>query len=99
VAATEVDDAVTYYEDRAIGLGREFALEVQRGLRRIEDFPNAWRKLGRRGRWHRLNRFPYGIVYAVFPDEIVVVAVMHMKQKPGTWQARLAVAPPKTTDT
>jgi plasmid stabilization system protein ParE len=88
-AAAELDDAVTFYEKREVGLGSEFSSEVQRSLARIEDFPNAWRKLGARVRWHRLNRFPYGIVYAVLQDEIVVVAVMHMKQKPGYWRKRL----------
>ncbi len=34
-AAAEVDDAVAFYESCEVGLGRDFALEVQRGLKRI----------------------------------------------------------------
>jgi toxin ParE2 len=88
-AATEVDDAVAFYNGRAPGLGAEFATEVQAGIRRIEAYPLAWPKIGRRVRRYRLNRFPYGLVYAVLPGELLVVAVMHMKRKPGYWRDRL----------
>jgi hypothetical protein len=72
-AEAELDDAVAYYEVQLAGLGTDFAAEVRAGLARIEEYPEAWQSLGSRVRRYRLNRFPYGIIYAVLGEEIIVV--------------------------
>jgi hypothetical protein len=54
----------------------------------------AWKSIPRLGsrsarvRRYRLNRFPYGLVYAVLDNEIVIVAIMHLHRKPDYWQAQ-----------
>jgi hypothetical protein len=88
-AEAELEDAVAYYESQLMGLGTEFAGEIRAGLARIEEFPEGWQLLGRRVRRYRLNRFPYGILYAVVGGDIVVVAVMHLHRKPDYWQTRV----------
>jgi plasmid stabilization system protein ParE len=35
------------------------------------------------------RRFPYLIIYRVFPDFISVVAVIHGKRHPRRWKSRL----------
>jgi plasmid stabilization system protein ParE len=87
-AETELDDAIAHYEAQLAGLGTDFAAEVRAGLARIEEYPEAWQSFGKRVRRYRLNRFPYGILYAVVDEEIVVVAVMHLHRKPDYWQTR-----------
>ncbi|WP_407936397.1 hypothetical protein [Limnochorda pilosa] len=32
--------------------------------------------------------FPYQVVYHLRPDEIVIVAVAHLKRRPGYWRNR-----------
>jgi toxin ParE2 len=88
-AEAELDYAVAHYEAQWSGLGTEFVLDVRAGLTRIEEFPKAWHFLSRRIRRYRLNRFPYGLLYAELESEIVVVAVMHMHRKPDYWERRL----------
>jgi hypothetical protein len=39
-------------------------------------------------RRYLLQRFPYGLIYAVEGQTIFVVAVMHLKRKPGYWVSR-----------
>lgn len=87
-AETELDGAVAYYEAQLAGLGSEFAAEVRAGLTRIEEYPEAWQLLGHRVRRYRLNRFPYGLLYAVQDHDIVVVAIMHLHRKPDYWETR-----------
>src|SRR4029077_9230896 len=87
-AEAEFDAAVTYYELQLAGLGTEFAAEVQAGLARIEEFPDAWQLLSRRVRRYRLSRFPYGILYAQLDPDIIVVAIMHLHRKPDYWLER-----------
>jgi hypothetical protein len=88
-AEDELDEAVTYYNALTAELGVQFALEVQEGLKRVTEFPDAWHLLGRRVRRYRLKHFPYGIVYAPLPSEIAVVAIMNLRRKPNYWTKRL----------
>jgi toxin ParE2 len=88
-AEAELDEAVEYYNAQVSGLGTEFAREVRDGLTRIAEFPRNWQQLRHHIRRYRLRRFPYGLVYAEFESEIVVVAVMHLHRKPEYWRKRL----------
>jgi len=35
-----------------------------------------------------VRRFPFGILYRIEPEQIVVVAVMHLRRRPGYWRDR-----------
>ncbi len=35
-----------------------------------------------------MRRFPFQIVYEVHPEEVVVVAVAHLRMRPGYWRGR-----------
>jgi plasmid stabilization system protein ParE len=87
-AEAEFREAVEYYNQQSEGLGYEFAAEVKRTLSRIVRFPDAWPALSPRTRRCRTNRFPYGVVYQSRGDTILVVAVMHMRRRPGSWRDR-----------
>jgi hypothetical protein len=89
-AIVELDEAVKFYNGRHSGLGLEFAVEVRNGAARIEQHPKAWQLLGHRVRRYRLNRFPYGLVYAPLTTEIVILSVMHMHRAPNYWKSRLS---------
>jgi hypothetical protein len=41
VAEEEFAEAIVYYNEQREGLGHEFAEEVKRGARRIDQFPTA----------------------------------------------------------
>jgi hypothetical protein len=65
VAEDELRETVTYYNQQSEGLGFEFALEVERTLERIMQYPEAWKPLSKRTRRCRTKRFPYGLVYQI----------------------------------
>lgn len=85
-AEREFREAVDFYNDERPGLGYEFAEEVQRTLDRISAFPEAWPLFSQRARRCIVRRFPYGVLYQVRADCVVVVALLHMKRSPQTWQ-------------
>ena len=91
LAAAEADlvDAVAYYNDQSEGLGYEFAAEIRQTLARIVRFPDAWHPLSQRTRRCRTKRFPYGVVYQVRGDLVLVVAIMHLRRHPDSWRQRL----------
>ena len=88
-AEAELKEAIAYYNTESEGLGYEFAGEVKRTLERIVQYPDAWFKLSRRTRRCRTNRFPYGVIYQVRRETLLVVAVMHLSREPKTWRSRL----------
>ena len=88
-ARTELTDAISYYNTQSEGLGYEFAVEVKRTLGRIAQYPDAWFKLSRRTRRCRTNRFPYGVIYQIREDTLLIVAIMHLSREPESWKSRL----------
>jgi plasmid stabilization system protein ParE len=88
-ARDELNEATAYYEAQRVGLGEQFAQEVQNAIQRILDYPEAWARLSKNARCCRINRFPYGVVYTTRGEDILIVAVMHLHRKPGYWKDRL----------
>jgi hypothetical protein len=88
-AEAEFLEAIAYYNQQSEGLGFEFALEIERTLERIMQYPKAWTSLSKRTRRCRTNRFPYGIIYQMRTDTLLVVAVMHLNKRPDSWKSRL----------
>ena len=88
-AESEFTGAISYYNMQSEGLGYEFAAEIKRTIERIIQYPEAWAKLSIRARRCRTNRFPYGVIYQVREETLLIVAVMHMSREPQTWETRL----------
>lgn len=86
-AELEIFEAAEWYELRA-RLGSEFRRVVEACLASIERNPLQHPRL--RGIYRRaaLRRFPYGIIYTVSDDEIVVVACFHARRDPEAWRGR-----------
>jgi hypothetical protein len=88
-AAREVKEAARYYEQKVPGLGFEFLAEVRGAMRRILAHPQAWCPLDEKFRRCRTARFPYGIIYTVEADYVLIVSVMHLHRHPETWRKNL----------
>ena len=87
-AKDELTEAITYYNGQSEGLGYEFAAEIKKTLERIVHYPNAWFKLSSRTHRCRTNRFPYGVIYQIRKETILILAVMHLSREPETWKSR-----------
>jgi len=88
-AEQELQKTIQYYNDESPGLGYEFANEIRNTLGRIIQYPEAWHPLSNRTRRCRTNRFPYGVIYQIRNDMILIVAIMHMNRKPQSWKPRI----------
>jgi plasmid stabilization system protein ParE len=82
LAQQELDDAVAWYNEQADGLGKEFLNELDRAVRRAAAFPMSCPQIASGLRRSLLARFPYGLIYGLEDDMMVVVAVAHLHRKP-----------------
>ena len=85
-AAGDIDQAYRWYEGQRIGLGEEFLLEVRTTLWQLREQPDACPVIHRDTRRALLKRFPYGVFYRVFEQQIVVVACLHARRHPRHWR-------------
>jgi len=88
-ADEELREAARYYGNEAAGVGLRFIAEIRRAVAFIADNPLAAADIGGGIRRKVLNHFPYGLLYAVEPESIVVVAVAHQKRRPRYWHSRI----------
>lgn len=88
-ARAEVEETVSFYEDRAVGLGEEFLNEVLDAADRITEYPEVGFSVTVRLRRYVLKRFPYSLLYHLREDIVEIAAVMHHRRKPGYWEDRI----------
>lgn len=89
LAQQELDDAVAWYNEQATGLGQEFLDELDRAVRRVVTFPISCPEIEPGMRRCLLARFPYGLIYGVDGDTIVIIAVAHLHREPRFWADRM----------
>ncbi len=88
LAERDLDEAGTWYEEHRPGLKRNFLGAVEEIFLRIEENPRLYQVIHLDIRRAPLNRFPYGVYYALIWDEIHVLAVVHDARHPSVWRRR-----------
>jgi plasmid stabilization system protein ParE len=84
-AEDEMLEAAFFYEQQSGGLGQDFLRKVQSALDEIGRHPTRWPKVRGDIRRRLIHRFPYAVLYADQPQEVVVVAIMHLRRHPTYW--------------
>lgn len=61
---------------------------LDRAIERIGENPERWPVYLHGTRRVLLRHFPFGIIYRVDSERILVVAIAHQRRRPGYWQQR-----------
>jgi plasmid stabilization system protein ParE len=72
----------------ATGFGYAVLGELDEVILRIENNPKQFPQLEDEVRRALLHRFPYGVYFAEGPDDVVVLAVLHLHREPDMWKSR-----------
>ncbi len=88
-ALRELSDAALYYNAQHTGLGQRFVTEVENTICRILATPEAWRPLSVRSRRCLLHHFPFGVVYQIRTDEILIISILDLRRDPKKWRTLL----------
>ena len=88
-ARIELIEAAQYYATVLPELGQRFYAVIDRLITEACATPGTFRFIHQPARRHFTREFPYGIIYVERPDDIWILAVMHLHRKPGYWKDRL----------
>jgi toxin ParE1/3/4 len=93
-AMEEFLTALERFNDESVAKGTSFGEEIERTAERIRLDPRFFPLAGdapRRSevRHAVLQAFPYRIVYAELGGKVVILAIAHLRRKPGYWRRRL----------
>lgn len=89
-ASIELTEAVLWYEGQRAELGADFLEAVSASLEALAADPELGATMvsGRPERRFLVSRFPYQIVYRPMASELVILAVAHLRRRPGYWRGR-----------
>jgi toxin ParE1/3/4 len=87
-ARIDVLHAFTWYENERRGLGVAFRDALDVTMERIASSPRAYPVVHRDLRRALVRRFPFQVFFRVGDEHVIVAAVLHMRQRPGTVQGR-----------
>jgi plasmid stabilization system protein ParE len=85
-ARGELEAAARHYRERNPSAAVAFRRDVMRAVTWVSAQPLAWPVFGADSRRCLCSRFPYGLIYRVHGDTVVVLAVAHTRRKPGYWE-------------
>ena len=93
-AVGELAEAATWYESREPGLASRFLEEVEQMLPTLGARPRSFPRLVDTApdldvRRALLPHFPFALVFLELPAIVRVVAVAHVKRRPGYWLYRV----------
>ncbi len=88
-ALAELERAKAWYEGQRPGLGESFFQEITTAISRIREAPITWPDYRKGTRRFLVHRFPFAIIYSRQSVGLFIIAVMHLKRRPGYWQSRL----------
>jgi toxin ParE1/3/4 len=87
-ALNEYSEAVRYYTEQRVEVAQAFINMIEDTVYRIREFPNRYAPVDDDVRRCMTRKFPYGILYTIEQDYILILAVMHCSQEPGCWKNR-----------
>lgn len=89
-AFAEYEAAARYYAAQQPGLDLRFIACIEDTIALLCEAPERWRVFAGCEVRRALTRvFPYGILYTIESDHVLIVAVAHYSREPGYWQHRL----------
>jgi plasmid stabilization system protein ParE len=87
-AEEDLAEAALFLEQRVTGLGDGLVAEVERSLARLAQNPYVGPDVGAGARKLSVRRFPYGLIYRLETERVLVLAIAHDRRRWGYWRNR-----------
>jgi plasmid stabilization system protein ParE len=87
IAQIELDEAVSWYENKRVGVGKKLRIEIEKRLEQIAK-PQRFKRIRGHVRRAVSRPFPYSIYFLHEIDSIVVLAIFHARRAPEILEDR-----------
>lgn len=87
-ALSEYAEAVQYYTEQRVEIAQVFINAIEDTVYRIRESPARYPAIDEDVRRCMARKFPYGVLYTIEQDYILIVAIMHCSREPGYWRSR-----------
>jgi plasmid stabilization system protein ParE len=87
-AAADLEEASRWYEQQKPGLGFQFLDATEAAVKRLLALPRAHPVIYKDRRRALVERFPYSLIYRLMDEQVVVLAVVHVRRSPTLWRSR-----------
>jgi plasmid stabilization system protein ParE len=90
LAEADLEQAASWYDEEQAeaGLGSRFVSDVDQVFGRIRERPQQFPVVSGDIRRALLHTFPYAVYFRETDETIRVLAVLHLRRRPGVWRAR-----------
>jgi plasmid stabilization system protein ParE len=87
-AIAELVEARDWFDAQRSGLGQEFVMEVDLTLSEVHARPESFPAVYGEKRRAIVHRFPYGVLFRIVGDTIVILGIIHGRRNPESWRRR-----------
>jgi toxin ParE1/3/4 len=88
-ALIEYSEAVKYYAEQRTEVAQVFINAIEDTVYRIRESSDRYVVIDEDVRKCMTRKFPYGILYTIEQDYILILAIMHCSREPGYWKNRI----------
>ena len=88
LAEADLEHAAGRYDEEQVGLGSRFLSDVDQVFERIRERPQQFPTISSDTRRALLHTFPYAVYFRATDEAIQVLAVLHLRRRPGLWHVR-----------
>ena len=88
-ALEEYRQTALWYAEREQRLAQQFVASVEDTIARVVEAPSRWRVVDEDVRRCLTRVFPFGILYTIEDNFVLIVAVMHFSREPDYWKSRI----------
>jgi toxin ParE1/3/4 len=88
-AERDLNEGFSWCEEKRKGLGYDFVLQVDAGIKFIQRNPEIHQIGYKNTRKHLIRKFPYKIIYLVDIDRVVILGIIHGKRSPDFVKKRI----------
>ena len=88
LAEVDLATAFDWYSQRSLSAADELWQEIRRTVEAARN-PGQFSRYDENTRRALVRRFPYQIVFRYDTSKILIVAIAHVKRRPGFWRDRL----------
>ncbi|MBI3865672.1 MAG: type II toxin-antitoxin system RelE/ParE family toxin [Planctomycetia bacterium] len=87
-ARRDFDESFDWYAERSVNAAARFAGAVDAALVNVAVNPTQFGSADGVHRECPVKTFPFRVVYRIVDNGVLVVAIAHVKRRPGYWRTR-----------